>query len=235
MIAAMGLRQNRNTMRQLVKLTLIAAMLVVVAGQAQESRIRRENIEWTDVWFPNSNDHDLPRVALIGDSITRAYFTAVETNLKGKAYCARIATSKAVGDPALATQLATFLPEAKFDVVHFNIGMHGWAYSEEEYREYLPELLAAIRKGAPGAKLVWASTTPVRKDKAPGPSNERIAARNRIAREYFSKQGIPVDDLYAAIAEHADLHSDDVHFKPEGSAILAASVAASVEKLLPGK
>src|ERR1700739_1563382 len=121
----------------------------------------------------------------MGVPIPRAYFTSVETNLKGKAYCARIATSKAVGDPALPAELATFLSEAKFDVVHFNIGMHGSEYTEDEYRGYLPELLAAIRKGAPGAKLVWASTTPVRKDKSPGAANERIDARNRIAREFF--------------------------------------------------
>ena len=217
-----------------LKIALLAA-LMAGACHAQERKTLRENIEWTDVWFPNSNDHDLPRVALIGDSIARAYFSAVENNLKGKAYCARIATTKAVGDPALPVQLAMLLAEAKFDVVHCNIGMHGWAYSEDEYRQYLPELLAAIRKGAPGAKLVWASTTPVRKDKAPGPSNERIDARNRIAREFFEKRGIPVDDLHAVMADHADLHSDDVHFKPEGSAMLAASVAASVEKLLGGQ
>lgn len=210
-------------------------MLLAAACQAQDRNIKRENIEWTDVWFPNSNDHDLPRVALIGDSITRAYFAAVESGLKGKAYCARIATSKAVGDPALPAQLAMLLSEAKFDVVHFNIGMHGWEYSEDEYRKYLPELLAAVRKGAPGARLVWASTTPVRQDKAPGPSNERIVERNRIARQFFEKLGIPVDDLHAVMADHADLHSDDVHFKPEGSAMLAAQVAASVVKLLPGK
>ena len=88
---------------------LAATVLLAAACQAQERNIKRENIEWTDVWFPTSNDHDLPRVALIGDSITRAYFAAVESNLKGKAYCARIATSKAVGDPALPVQLATFL------------------------------------------------------------------------------------------------------------------------------
>jgi hypothetical protein len=222
-----------------MQMTILRAVLVVALAlswsQAQERKVQRENIEWTDVWFPNSNNHDLPRVLLIGDSITRAYFPAVEGILKGKAYCARIATSKAIGDPALPAQLAAFLGEEKFDVVHFNIGMHGWEYTEDEYRRYLPELLEANRKGAPGAKLVWASTTPVRKDKAPGPGNERIVARNRLAREFFEKQNIAIDDLYGVIVEHGDLHSDDVHFNPEGSKMLAAQVAASVERLLPGK
>lgn len=215
----------------ILKTTVLGA-LVLSAIYAQDRKVQRENIEWTDVWFPNSNDHDLPRVLLIGDSITRGYFSAVESHLKGKAYCARVATSKAIGDPALTVELAAFLAEAKFDVVHFNIGMHGWAYSEDEYRQYLPELLAAIRKGAPRAKLVWASTTPVRKDKEPGPSNERIAERNRIAREFFAKEGIGIDDLNTLMADHGDLHSDDVHFNAQGYSILAAQVAASIEKLL---
>ena len=212
--------------------TVVVAVSILAVCQAQDRKIKRESIEWTDVWFPNSNSHDLPRVALIGDSITRSYYAAVENNLKGKAYCARIATSKAVGDPALAAQLTTFLSEAKFDVVHFNIGMHGWEYSEDDYRQYLPELLAAIRKGAPGAKLVWASTTPVRKDNAPGPSNERIAARNRIAREFFEKQEIAIDDLNAVMTPHNDLHKDDVHFTDEGSGIMARQVAEAILKLL---
>jgi hypothetical protein len=214
-------------------LRIAAAVIMIARCDAQDRSIKRENIEWTDVWFPNSNSHDLPRVVLIGDSITRAYYAAVETNLKGKAYCARIATSKATGDPALPAQLAVFLSEAKFDVVHFNIGMHGWGYSEDEYRKYLPELLSAIRKAAPGAKLIWASTTPVRTDKSPGPSNDRIGARNRIAREFFEKQGIAIDDLGGLMSTHQDLHKDDVHFNDEGSAILAAQVARSIEKLLP--
>lgn len=217
-----------------MKVFLTASLLAAFAfsAAAQDRKIARENIEWTDVWFPNSNSHDLPRVLLIGDSITRAYFSAVEANLKGKAYVARVATSKAVGDPALPKELAVFLSESRFDVVHFNIGMHGWEYSEDDYRRYLPELLDVIRKGAPGAKLIWAMTTPVRKDKAPGPSNDRIVARNRIAREFFEKQGIPIDDLHALMSGHDDLHSDDVHFNPQGSAMLAAQVADKVSKLL---
>jgi hypothetical protein len=50
-----------------------------------------------------------------------------------------VATSKAIGDPALLVELATFLAEAKFDVIHFNVGMHGWDYTEQEYRQHLPD------------------------------------------------------------------------------------------------
>jgi lysophospholipase L1-like esterase len=214
---------------------LIALVTLAPAARPKDPSIRRENIEWCDVWMPNMNDHNLPRVVLIGDSITRAYFPAVEQELKGKAYVARIATSKAIGDPALLAEVSTFLSQTHFDVVHLNIGMHGWTYSEDEYRRHLPSLVATIRKSAPVAKLIWASTTPVRKDRDSGPRNDRIQARNAIAREYAAAQNIPIDDLYALMTPHADLHSDDVHFNKEGSELLARQVAHEIAKLLPAE
>jgi hypothetical protein len=85
-----------NTKLFLVAIGIIGGVLAT--GFADEPRIVRENIEWLDVWVPNTNATDLPRVLLIGDSITRGYFKDVEEKLKGKAHVARLATSKSVGD-----------------------------------------------------------------------------------------------------------------------------------------
>jgi hypothetical protein len=210
---------------------VFALLMAVFAGFAADPP--RESTEWTDAWFPHTNEQNLPRVLLIGDSITRAYYAGVEEQLKGKAWVARIATSKAIGDPALLAELAVFMGEAKFDVVHLNIGMHGWSYTEEEYGRGLPALLAAVRKGAPGAKIIWGQTTPIRADREKGASNARIAERNRIAREFFSREGVPVDDLHALMLPHSDLHSDDIHFAKAGNALLSVQVAGEVERLLP--
>jgi len=208
-------------------------LLAAVSLFAQQPSVPREAIEWTDVWMPHTNEQNLPRVLLIGDSITRAYYSGVEEQLKGKAWVARIATSKAIGDPALLAELAVFLGEAKFDVVHVNIGMHGWGFTEDEYRKGLPALLRTIRDGAPGARVIWAQTTPVRADREKGATNARIEERNRLARAFFTGEGVPVDDLHALMKPHADLHSDDVHFSKEGSALLSAKVAQAIEPLLP--
>lgn len=213
---------------------LVFAALAMLAGA--QTPVRRESTEWCDFWMPNTNKRDLPRVMLIGDSITRAYFATVEEQLKGKAYVARIATSKAIGDPALLAEISVFLSQGAFDVVHFNVGMHGWAYTEAEYREHFPNLVATIRKHvAPSAKLIWASTTPIRKDRGEGgAANSRIEARNRIARELAGAAGIPVNDLHAAAAAvTSDIHTDDIHFTKEGSAMLGAQVAGAIQKLLP--
>jgi hypothetical protein len=210
-------------------------VLAAVAAAAQKPAVR-ENIEWLDVWLPNTNNHDLPRVLLIGDSIARDYGKPVEANLKGKAYVGRMATSKSLGDPALLDQVALVLQEQSFDVIHFNNGMHGNGYTEEEYAAALPALVATLRRYAPNAKLIWASTTDVRRRnhiEEADPKTDRIVQRNRAAAAILQKETIPIDDLFSAVNGHPEYHMPDgVHFNEKGSEILAAQVSASVGKLL---
>jgi len=192
----------------------------------------RESIEWCDAWLPHMKDSALPRVILIGDSITRGYYSSVEEQLKPQAYVARIATSKAIGDPALLSEISTFLSQTKFDVVHVNIGMHGWDYTEAEYKQHLPALLKLIKKTTPNAKIIWAQTTPIRKDRDKGATNQRIQTRNEIAKAFFDSKRIPINDLHALMQPHTNLHSDDIHFNKEGSTLLATQVATEIKKQL---
>src|ERR1700760_4024215 len=92
----------------------------------------RESIEWCDIWISHANETNLPRVLLIGDSITRDYYHGVEKCLDGKAYVARLATSRFASDPVLLEEIALVLDNNKFEVIHFNNGMHGWQHSEAE-------------------------------------------------------------------------------------------------------
>jgi hypothetical protein len=198
----------------------------------------RESIEWCDIWISHANETNLPRVLLIGDSITRAYYPEVEKKLAGKAYVARLATSRFASDPVLAKEIALVLDGTKFDIIHFNNGMHGWQHSEAEYRKAFPEFLATIRSHAPKAKLIWASTTTLKESKVLAPdalgqaSDERIAARNDIALECIKSKGIVVDDLFALGRGHPEFHSDNVHFNDQGILLQAGQVEGSIEKLL---
>ena len=223
-----------------MKRVLLLAWMVLALVSSGESQARRsvtEKIEWTYTDRPEVPNSELPNVLLVGDSITRAYYKSTADLLAGKANVYYFAASTSVGDERLAPQLAEYfrMIQVPFDVVHFNNGMHGWGYREDEYRRYFPELIAAVRAGAPGAHLVWASTTPVRKDKQNGATNARIDARNALALEQVKKEGIPVDDQHALMMQHQDLHSDDVHFTAEGSAIQATQVAESVLRVLSKK
>src|SRR6266436_2228453 len=199
----------------------------------------RESIEWCDIWISHANETNLPRVLLIGDSIARDYYPEVEKRLAGKAFVGRLATSRFVGDPVLLKEIESVLDGAKFDVVQFNNGLHGWQHSEEEYRKAFPKLIKTIRAHAPKASLIWATTTPLRDgkdvtyDTKAKYSDERIAARNALAAEVVAAQKIPTVDLNAAARGHPEYHSDNVHFNRQGIQIQAAQVSAEVEKILP--
>jgi lysophospholipase L1-like esterase len=228
-------------MEKFIAILALVAGCAALAGaaQAKVEPSAREYIEWCDIWISHANETNLPRVLLIGDSITRDYYPAVEKRLEGKAYVARLCTSRFLTDPVLMGEIGTVLDGTKFDVIHFNNGMHGWQHSEEEYKKEFPKFLATIKKHAPQAKLIWAATTPLKESKTLPPgdhtqsSDERIAARNAIALEAIKGKGIAVNDLNGPMRGHPEYHSDNVHFNGEGVKLQAAQVAEEVGKLLP--
>jgi hypothetical protein len=57
---------------------------------------------------PYNPDAVLPNVLLLGDSITRAYYSTVSGQLAGVANVYLFATSASVGDPRLTNQVAEF-------------------------------------------------------------------------------------------------------------------------------
>jgi len=108
-------------------LTTVLVSAFLLTGRAADSQYTSssfESIEWCDLWVSHANETNLPRVLLIGDSITRAYYPEVEKNLAGKAYVGRLASSAFISDPILLKEVAMVLDEYKFDVIHFNNGMH---------------------------------------------------------------------------------------------------------------
>ena len=217
-------------------LTAFTLILAIVSLVSAEEPIR-ERIEWNDVWITNADKPDLPRVLLIGDSITRGYFSEVEKRMEGKAYCARLTTSKCVSDPFFADEVALVLEQYPVAVIHFNNGLHGWGYTEEQYRHGLLRLMETFQTHAGDTKLIWATTTPVReRDNLQQISErtERVIARNQIAAAIMKEHDIPTNDLYGLVVQHPDWQSGDgVHFNGKGKEAQGAAVAESVQKCLP--
>ncbi len=199
--------------------------------------IPREEIEWLNVWLPGNNVKVLPRVLLIGDSITQGYYNDVTERLKGTAVVARLTTSKSSGDAGLLAEVRLVVSQTRFDAVHFNNGLHGCGYSEQQYAEGLPELIETIREGAPEAKLVWTAITPLRiADHVDhlAPRNERVKARNKLAAEVIAAEKIPINDLYSLLADKPQCYSrDGTHSNEQGKAALGAQVADHVLRVLP--
>ncbi|MCC8423725.1 SGNH/GDSL hydrolase family protein [Mucilaginibacter sp. UR6-11] len=223
-----------------ISITLTAVLLFAVAMplMAQDKDPVREDIEWIDAYMPNTNNHSLPRILLIGNSISRGYYPEVVKLLDGKAYVARLSTSKSICDPALNKEIALIMSYYKFDIVHFNNGLHGFGYTEEEYKKAFPGFVKAIRKGAPKARLIWATTTPMRSAADANildPKTGRVKERNKIALDYIATQkDIKVDDLWTLAIEHPEYYQggDGTHPIPSGFSALAHKVAGELSILL---
>lgn len=211
----------------MIKASLFAFVFLCAALAATA----REGQEWLTITSFDGNSTNLPRVLIIGDSITSRYSSEVRNQLKNKAFLSVMATSKAVGDPALLDEIRTILNQYKFAVVHFNIGLHG--FNPDVYRKGFPEMIETIKKHAPGAKLIWATTTPCKGEETSLSSRKR----NEIADEFIKKENIPVDDLYALVMSNTNnpaimWDGGGVHFTEAGAAFQGKQVAESILKLL---
>lgn len=231
----------RSRSHKLLSFTLLACALTATSlanrTYAEDRASRPEEIEWTWEVRPAHVDAKLPNILLVGDSITRNYYPEVQRQLANVANVYLFAASTGVGDPRLLHQLAEFskMEAVRFNVVHFNNGMHGWTYSEEEYRAAFPSYFHALHKIAPKASFIWATITPVKVEDAPGPTNARIEARNSIAQTFISHAGILVDDQHALMTRHADLYEDHVHFNAAGATIQGQQAAQSIRSSLSGR
>jgi len=180
----------------------------------------------------------LPRILLIGDSISIGYTLPVRKLLDGQANVHRIPTNGGPTSHGVAN-LAQWLGEGKWDVIHFNFGLHDLKIMEggkrqvetADYEKNLRAMVAEMRKT--GAKLVFATTTPVPAGKLNPPrASGDVAVYNQIALKVMSEQGVAIDDLNAAIApDLAKLQLPrNVHFTSAGYEALAQVVAKSLRK-----
>ena len=214
-------------------------MLLLLANAfpltAQKLKSIPEEIEWTWEVRPPHPDPHLPNVLLLGDSISRNYFPQVTKDLAGIANVYLMASSTSVGDPRLPRQIEEFaaMEGVRFSVVHFNNGMHGWGYTEEQYKAAFPQFLRTVHAlvDKPGA-LIWANTTAVRPDATNGATNPRIDERNAIALAAAKSAGIPIDDQHSLMLQHRDLYEDSIHFNSAGASIQGNQAASAIRSAL---
>lgn len=226
-----------------MKTTLTSFLFITLANVAYSDPsgaktdaipLHRENIEWCDVWYANANKTDKPVVLIIGDSISKGYGGTVEKGLAGKAYMARLSTSRGICDPVLADEIRAMVRHHKFAVIHFNNGLHGVDYTDAEYEAGYRKVLQVLQTEANGAKLILAKTTLTRPG-YPFP-RERIEARNAIVARLATETGIPCNDLCAVTAEHPEYYlGDKIHYNGNGYAQLGDKVASAIDNILSAK
>jgi lysophospholipase L1-like esterase len=224
-------------------LATIALASIALGLQAQEPKTAEKKKEANPVLSPVTDVPGLPRVLIIGDSISMGYTLPVRKLLEGKANVHRIPVN---GGPTKngTANIAKWLGDGKWDVIHFNWGIHDLKIMPDgkrqvepaDYEKNLRELVAKMK--ATGAKLIWATTTPIPEGKmSPDRKFGQVKEYNDIAAKVMSENGIATNDLNAHITPQFDRLSisKDLHYTKEGSEFLAKKVAAEIEKALPRK
>lgn len=183
----------------------------------------------------------LPRVLLIGDSISIGYTIPVRNLLRGKANVHRIPENG--GPSSFGVQhLDSWLGSGRWDVIHFNFGLHDLKIMPDgsrqvslaDYEENLRHIVQRLRETK--AVLIWASTTPVPEGHVNPPRvSSDVLAYNVVAKRVMQANGIPIDNLYAVAAAHLSLwqRPHNVHYTDAGYQGLAEAVAKWIERVLP--
>ena len=187
----------------------------------------------------------LPRVLIIGDSISIGYTLPTRALLKGKVNLHRIPTNGGPTTKGVA-EIDKWLGKGKWDLIHFNWGLHDLKYMGpngenlypkekggkvqvplDDYEKNLDKLVARMKKT--GAKLVWRNTTPV----PPGSKGRYVGDSvrfNEAAARVMKKRAVPTLDLYTMSKKRMKelMRPANVHYFPAGSQALAEVVAKDV-------
>lgn len=193
---------------------------------------KREKIAGrSSAWDFVQDDPKLPRVLLIGDSVSRGYTQAVRKALAGRVNVHRAPANCGPTASGLKN-LDVWLGDGKWDLIHFNFGIHDRATPIADYQQRLEQLITRMQKT--GAKLVWASSTPCPDTKDGKYKSAPIPERNTAAAEVMKAHGIAINDLFTAITPHLATmqNPDDVHFNAQGYDFLGETVAKAVEAAL---
>ncbi len=189
----------------------------------------------------------LPRVLLIGDSISIGYTLSVRAHLAGRANVHR--PGENCGPTVLGlARLDSWLGSGPWAVIHFNFGLHDLKYLDEhgtyvppdrgrvvatpeQYAQNLRAIVTRLRRT--GARLIFATTTPVPAG-ALGRVEGSEQAYNAAALRVMQELGVTVNDLGGyARAHQAEIQSPhDVHYTPAGYTALSNLVANAIEKSL---
>ncbi len=197
----------------------------------------KERFEWIHSWCDETLHDDLPRVLLVGDSITHNYQEKVRELLKGVCYVDYISTSYAIDTKIYNHLVYDFMTDSKYDLIHFNHGLHGIHLSKKSYKSRVKKLLSKVDKDV---KLILATSTIVYKEgnkRLDQAWMKRVRERNAAVEELAEEKGYTLDDLHAVsvVIPKEYRYEDGTHYLKEGYDMLAETVVECIRKALGNK
>jgi len=208
------------------------------AGSETDPRLHADGKGWR-LDQAKIADRDRPRVLLIGDSILNGYLKQVTAALEGKAYVDAWVNPYCQSEH-LNKLLAEVLAHGPYDVVQFNMGLHGWQPGRIKPGTFEPLTKAyvqVIRDKLPRAKMIWASITPVTVQGKPtelDPEiNPIVIEQNRMAAQVMAEMHVPVNNFYSLLVDKRKLaRGDRFHWTAPAYELLSQATVAAVNRAL---
>ncbi len=163
-------------------------------------------------------EENLPRVLIIGDSIYNTPSRSAAEELKGRVEIVWKYEVSSFHSGSALEHFDELLGDTKWDLVHFNFGLTDLMYRDPNtktiramskeaggvrvtspalYEQHLRQLVTRFQ--ATGAKLVWASTTPIKTDYNGVLDSGSEIEYNRIAAQIMKEKGVAINDMHAYI------------------------------------
>mgnify|MGYP001227318372 FL=1 len=174
----------------------------------------------------------LPRVLILGDQVYQQPATELRKELKGKAEVnfPGIKPGEVWNSTTALELLDRQLGDGRWDLIHFNCGLgdlihrvpgvrafrvmprHAGGIRTTDPRQYEKNLHALVtRLKTTGAKLVWASTTPIRHSSTNVFAKGTEIEYNAIAAKVMAGRGIPTNDMYVFVRSLIDMNKPAGH------------------------
>jgi lysophospholipase L1-like esterase len=201
----------------------------------------------------SAGDQALPKVLILGDSISIGYTPVVQKQLAGTADVSRSKANCGETRMGLAG-IDGWLGEGRWDVIHFNWGLWDLCYRNPnlqdkvagnrdkvngkqavpiaEYESNLEKLVERMKRT--GATLIWAPTTVVPEGE-PGRFVGDELKYNAAAERVMKRHGVRIDDLHALTKTFEPslfVQPGDVHYTAEGYEQIGVRVAAAIRSAL---
>ena len=231
-----------RNLRQLIILTVLISQFGFTQAQSDEQLgLHSEGGPWK--FYPaKEKSEDLSKVLLIGNSVMNGFHQSVIDSLKGIADVDYWLTPMHLNSEFLFSDLANVVSSNEYDVIQFNIGLHGWPegrIKEDEYVPLLEKYVQTIKDNAENSRLLWASITPVTEEGVAELNKEinpTISKRNGLAAEVMRRNNIPINDLYRLVADKLHLAKlDRFHWKSDGYKLMASQTVRHIVQELQYK
>ncbi len=239
---------------KIVRSNILPILIMTVLNSFAGSDFYTPDVDLKALSASAEADAGLPNVLIIGDSISIGYTPGVVERLAGTANVRRPDAN--CGDTRQGLRmLERWLGDTRWDVIHFNWGLHDLCYRHPDAKvygnrdkvngtisvdpkQYALNLEALVQQlKTKGATLIWASTTVVPEGEAGRFVGDDIKY-NAIAAEIMERHGIAINDLHAlsdTFPPALFTKSGDVHFTRTGSDKLAEQVAEAIRSALDAR